>query len=161
GEAGRDRGRGPRRSPADRRQPAQGPEAARKPGQELARHREGREDLQEPDAMTRGRRAYSQRPGMGGSLVLLAAFGLAAAGGAEPQEAILPDGRRLAGALTWGGDGRLRFVPSGKAAALRLDQILQVRWPGSSPPTDAGWRLLVHGGQSVSGTFVALDAQHL
>jgi hypothetical protein len=94
-------------------------------------------------------------------LGLLAMVGLAAGAGAEPQEAILPDGRRLSGELAWSGDGRLRFRPSGKAWAVILDQVLQVRWSESTPPAEAAWRLLLHGGQSLSGTFLGLDAQEV
>jgi hypothetical protein len=92
-------------------------------------------------------------------LALVGMVWLASCAAADTQEAILPDGRRLTGELLWNGQGRLRFFPSGKAPALLLEQVLQIRWPDSAPPVEGAYRVRLRGGQELSGTLVGLDAQ--
>jgi hypothetical protein len=86
---------------------------------------------------------------------------LPATGAAE--EAVLPDGQRRPGTLTFAG-GRLHFQPEGSTAALALADLQAVRFAALPlPPLLAGraHRVLLPHGQSLTGQLLDLDEQRL
>jgi hypothetical protein len=80
------------------------------------------------------------------------------------DEAVLLDGRHMRGELTHDRDGRLRFFPTEKAEPLLLEQLQQVRLAaGDRVPLGTGGaqRLILRGGQWLTGELLALDAKTL
>lgn len=93
----------------------------------------------------------------GSGAVLLMGLAVAAA---PADEAVLRDGRRQAGALTFTAGGRLAFVPAGAAAPLPGASVQRIVLPPAPvTPFRAGVVHQVHlpGGQRVSGELLALD----
>ena len=82
---------------------------------------------------------------------------------AKDEVATLPDGRRLTGSLALDESSRLRFTPAGKAA-LSLDAIQHVRFPGAAVPplrVAAAHRVLLPNDQSLTGELLGLDEKTL
>jgi hypothetical protein len=80
------------------------------------------------------------------------------------DEAVSSSGQRVQGELNSDGQGRLLFQPLEPGPPLPLDQIQLVRFPNSRlPPLRAGaaHRILLHGGQHLTGEFLSLDSDKL
>jgi hypothetical protein len=80
------------------------------------------------------------------------------------EEAVRPDGRRTAGALSLDAKGRLRFTANGADAHLPADEIASVRFPDAPVAADRpcyGVRVTLHDGQHVAGQLLALDDKTL
>src|SRR5208283_4665795 len=82
---------------------------------------------------------------------------LALASQVSAEEAVLPDGQRIAGELKLI-DGRLRLV--GKTQSLSLDQIHQVHCRANPVQLHTGGihRVILRSGQSVTGELLSVDA---
>jgi hypothetical protein len=74
------------------------------------------------------------------------------------EEAVLPDGRRLPGALALRG-GSLQFQPSRGGAPLAMEQIDSVRFDATPPPVRLPLvhQVLLRDGQRLTGEFLGLD----
>ncbi|MCI0456004.1 MAG: hypothetical protein L0Z62_03370, partial [Gemmataceae bacterium] len=80
------------------------------------------------------------------------------------DEAVLLDGRRLPGELTQDRAGRLHFLPTATTSPLFLEQLQQVRWASAeqtSARVGSAYRLILRGGQWLSGELLGLDARTL
>jgi hypothetical protein len=89
---------------------------------------------------------------------------LAALAVGTDEEAVRPDGRRTAGALTLDTKGRLRFMPKGADAPLPPEEVASVRFPAAPIPVNRpgyGVRVTLHDGQHVAGQLLALDDKTL
>jgi hypothetical protein len=96
-------------------------------------------------------------------LICYAALLVTLAVGAD-EEAVRPDGRRAAGALTLDAKGRLRFTPKGADAPLPPDEVALVRFPKATVPANRscyGVRVTLHDGQHIAGQLLALDDKTL
>jgi hypothetical protein len=103
-------------------------------------------------------RMRSRVPSAIGTALCLAIL-LPAARAAE--EAVLPDGRRLPGTLTFAG-GRLHFRPTSGQAPLSLAELHAVRFPATPvPPLGVGraLRVVLADGQCLTGQLLDLDEQ--
>jgi hypothetical protein len=79
------------------------------------------------------------------------------------DEAVLPDGQRRPGVLTFAG-GRLHFQPAGSQAPLALTDVHAVRFPaGPLPPLLAArvHRVTLPHGQVLTGQLLGLDRERL
>jgi hypothetical protein len=77
------------------------------------------------------------------------------------DEAVLPDGRRLAGELVLGRDGRLRFQPAREAEALPITRVEQVRFPAVTVPPrfPLMHQVVLRDWQRLTGELLGLDGQ--
>lgn len=85
-------------------------------------------------------------------------------GAGRADEAVLPDGRRLQGTLTVDAAGKAHFAPADKAEPIALAALHAVRFPPAEvQPFHLGTplRVLLPGGQHVTGELQALDAESL
>jgi hypothetical protein len=81
---------------------------------------------------------------------------------ARADEARLSDGRRVAGALTLDGEGRLRFTPASRPGPLPSDAVAAVRLGEASPPAPplragAVRRVGLRTGERLTGVLLGLD----
>jgi hypothetical protein len=75
------------------------------------------------------------------------------------EEAYRADGHRLAGSLTLGEDGSLRFTPAGQGGPVPAGNLARVRFPAGRPPVfrvGGGHRVHLHDGQHLTGELLAL-----
>src|SRR5713226_86035 len=98
------------------------------------------------------------------AVCLVAVFSLLPFAGTSQEEAILPDGQRLAGELVLDKKGQLRFVPKARTSSFLLAQVAQVRFPACSLPPfriAAAHRVNLRSGQFLTGQFLGLDEKNL
>jgi hypothetical protein len=94
------------------------------------------------------------------SLVMTGLVAAAACG----DEAVLPDGRRVAGSLGRDAQGRLLFAPTGKDSPLSPEQIDHVRFsprPAKALLAAAVHRVTLSDGQTLTGELLGIDAERL
>jgi hypothetical protein len=91
------------------------------------------------------------------------ALALLAAPAAAAEEARLPNGRRVAGALTLGA-GRLSFTPAAGGAPISIEGVTSVDFNGPSPaPFRVGFvrRVVLRDGQQFTGELLGLEGDSL
>src|SRR5262249_9320632 len=76
------------------------------------------------------------------------------------EEAYRTDGHRVAGSLTLGEDGSLRFTPAGQGGPVPSADLARVRFPAGRPAVfrvGGGHRIHLHDGQHLTGELLALE----